>query len=97
VQRWGFLPKILLQFMVMPFLSWGLTPVLPIAPELAVGIVLVGSISGGVAGNAMAYLARANVALSVSMTCVITLVAPQGAVLRKHTQRPYAPCRLLFF
>lgn len=72
---------VLLQFMVMPFLGWCLTLVLPIAPELAVGIVLVGSVSGGVASNVMAYLARANVALSVSMTCVSTLVAPLATPL----------------
>lgn len=72
---------VLLQFLVMPMVGWLLTLVLPLSPELAVGIVLVGSVSGGVASNVMAYLARANVALSVSMTCVSTLVAPVATPL----------------
>ena len=43
--------------------------------ELAAGIVLIGSVSGDVASNLMAFITKANVALSVTMTVVSTFVA----------------------
>jgi BASS family bile acid:Na+ symporter len=45
-------------------------------PDVAAGIVLIGSCSGGVASNVMVFLARGNVALSVTMTACSTLMAP---------------------
>jgi BASS family bile acid:Na+ symporter len=45
-------------------------------PEVAAGIVLIGSCPGGVASNVMAFLAGGNVALSVTMTACSTLIAP---------------------
>jgi BASS family bile acid:Na+ symporter len=65
-----------LQFTVMPLLGWTIATLFGFDPEVAAGVILIGSCSGGVASNVMAYLARANVALSVTMTACSTLMAP---------------------
>jgi len=65
-----------LQFSVMPLLGFCLAVVAGLDGEVAAGVVLIGSAAGGVASNVMAYIAGANVALSVSMTMVSTLAAP---------------------
>tara|TARA_R110002096_G_scaffold240324_6_gene432119 strand:- start:457 stop:1443 length:987 start_codon:yes stop_codon:yes gene_type:complete len=66
------------QFVIMPFLGWGIGKLLKlneIDPMLAVGLILVSCCPGGTASNVVAFLARANVALSVMMTMVSTSVA----------------------
>lgn len=67
---------IILQFSVMPFLAYSITRIMGFDGEIAVGIILVGCCSGGVASNLMVYLAKGNVTLSVTMTCFSTLLAP---------------------
>ena len=66
----------ILQFTVMPGVGWFLAESFGFAPDVAAGIILVGSCSGGVSSNLMVYLARGNVALSVTMTACSTLLAP---------------------
>lgn len=73
---WPVLVGVTLQFCVMPVIGFLVATGLGFEGELAAGIVLIGSVSGGVASNLMAYIARANVALSVTMTVVSTFVAP---------------------
>lgn len=66
------------QFVVMPLLGWGVAHALGLAaidPKLAAGLVLVACCPGGTASNVIAYLARANVALSVTMTTASTFAA----------------------
>ncbi|MEM9282226.1 MAG: bile acid:sodium symporter family protein [Verrucomicrobiota bacterium] len=63
------------QFVMMPFLGWGIARLLKldeIDPMLAVGLILVSCCPGGTASNVVAFLARANVALSVLMTICST-------------------------
>ncbi len=67
---------ILLQFLIMPSLALGLVFLFNFEPAIAAGIILIGSCPGGVASNLMAYLARGNVALSVTMTSCSTLLSP---------------------
>lgn len=64
------------QFTIMPFMGWTLTKVFTFPPEIAAGIILVGSCPSGLASNVMSYLARANLALSVTLTAIATLMAP---------------------
>ena len=64
------------QFVIMPLLAWGLTEMFSLQAELALGVILVGCAPGGTASNVITYLARGDVALSVSMTVVSTLLAP---------------------
>ncbi|MDC1217072.1 bile acid:sodium symporter family protein [Flavobacteriaceae bacterium] len=64
-----------LQFILMPSLGWGLAKVFHLPPFFAVGLILVSCCPGGTASNVIAYLAKANVALSVCMTSISTLAA----------------------
>ena len=67
---------VLLQFFVMPLVGFLLDKSLGFSGELAAGCVLVGSVAGGTASNVIAFLAKADVALSVTMTCCSTLLSP---------------------
>src|SRR5690606_8424445 len=64
------------QFIIMPALAWVLTTVLALPPEVAVGVILVGCCPGGTSSNVMTFLARGDLALSVAITSVTTLLAP---------------------
>lgn len=64
-----------LQFLIMPAWSALLAWVLGLSPQMAVGLILVACCPGGTASNVVVFLARANVALSVSLTLCATLLA----------------------
>lgn len=64
------------QFIIMPGLAWLLCKLFALPPELAVGVILVGCCPGGTASNVMTFLSRGDVALSVAITSVTTLLAP---------------------
>lgn len=64
------------QFVIMPGLAWFLATALALPPEIAVGVILVGCCPGGTASNVMTFLARGDLALSVAITSVTTLLAP---------------------
>lgn len=66
----------LAQFIVMPALAWGLAHSFGLDNALALGVVLVGCCPGGTASNVMTFLAKGDLALSVGMTGVSTLLAP---------------------
>ena len=66
----------LAQFTVMPFVAYGLSRLFHLSPELSVGIILVGCCPGGVSSNIMSFLCKGDVAFSVGMTTVSTLLAP---------------------
>ena len=64
------------QFTIMPLLAWGLARAFQLDEALALGVVLVGCCPGGTASNVITYLAKGDLALSVGMTGVSTLLAP---------------------
>jgi BASS family bile acid:Na+ symporter len=64
------------QYGVMPLLGFLLAKVFSLDPVLAAGVVLVGSCPGGTASNVITYLGKGDVALSVAITSVSTLIAP---------------------
>jgi BASS family bile acid:Na+ symporter len=66
---------VVLQYTVMPLTAYAIAKLLGLRPEFAVGLILVGCCPGGTASNLVAFLARANVALSVVLTMVSTLLA----------------------
>ncbi|MGL5329447.1 MAG: bile acid:sodium symporter family protein [Peptostreptococcaceae bacterium] len=66
----------LAQFTVMPLLAFIISKVLNLPTELAVGLILVGCCPGGASSNVMAYMAKGDVALSVTLTSISTLLAP---------------------
>lgn len=67
---------VLLQYLLMPLIAFALVLGLGVPDLLAVGIILVGCCPGGTASNVIAFLARADVPLSISITLGSTLVSP---------------------
>ena len=66
----------LAQFSIMPLLAWTLARLFSLDEALALGVVLVGCCPGGTASNVITYLSKGDLALSVGMTGVSTLLAP---------------------
>lgn len=64
------------QFTIMPLLAFALCKIFNLDPALAAGVVLVGTCPGGTSSNVITYLSKGDVALSVGMTSVNTLLAP---------------------
>lgn len=63
-----------LHYLVMPLAAWGLAKLFHMPPDLAAGMILVGSVASGTASNVMIYLAKGDVALSVTISSVSALV-----------------------
>jgi BASS family bile acid:Na+ symporter len=72
----GVLIGLACHFSIMPLMGFLLTRIFHFDPEIAAGIILIGSCSSGLASNVMVYLAKANLVLSVTVTAMATLVAP---------------------
>ena len=64
------------QFVIMPSIAFVLAKAFDLPPDLAVGVILVGSCPGGTSSNVMTYLAKGNTALSVACTTISTLLSP---------------------
>lgn len=67
---------VLAQYVLMPGIAVLVTWALQLPPEIAAGVILVGCAPGGTASNVVSYLARGDVAVSVTMTSISTLLAP---------------------
>lgn len=65
---------LILQFTVMPIAAFALSQAISLDSEMTVGMILVGAVAGGTASNVLCYLAKGDVALSVTMTAVSTLL-----------------------
>jgi bile acid:Na+ symporter, BASS family len=72
----GVLVGLFCHFSIMPLMGLLLTKIFHFEPEIAAGIILIGSCSSGLASNVMVYLAKANLVLSVIVTAMATLAAP---------------------
>ncbi|HKI80821.1 MAG TPA: bile acid:sodium symporter, partial [Pseudodesulfovibrio sp.] len=66
----------ILQYAIMPLLAVFISYVLGLPAEITIGMIVVGACPGGTASNVIAYLAKANVPLSVTMTLASTCLAP---------------------
>lgn len=64
-----------LQYLVMPFAAWLIARALGLSPELTAGMILVGASPGGTASNVVCFLARGDLALSITLTTASTLLA----------------------
>lgn len=73
---WPVLLGVILQFTVMPLGAVLVARMLGLNEALAVGLLMLGSVPGGTSSNVVAFLARGDVALSVTMTSVSTLLSP---------------------
>ncbi len=67
---------LLAQFTLMPLIAYLLTVVFQLDPLIAVGVILVGCCPGGTSSNVITFLAKGDVALSVAITSISTLLAP---------------------
>lgn len=67
---------LLCQFTIMPIVGFTLASQSGLPPEIAAGIILIGCSPSGLASNVMAYISGANLALSLTLTAVSTLLAP---------------------
>jgi len=72
----GVLVGLLCQYSIMPVIGFTLATLFGFPPEIAAGVILIGSSPSGLASNVMTYLAKANLALSITLTAVSTLLAP---------------------
>ncbi len=73
---WAVALGIIAHYVIMPGAGWLIAHALHLQPELAVGVILVGCAPSGTASNVMAFLAKGDVALSVAVASVSTLIAP---------------------
>ena len=64
-----------LQYFFMPFVAWLLASVLALPLPVATGLIIIGACPGGTASNVICYLAKGNVALSITLTAVSTIAA----------------------
>jgi BASS family bile acid:Na+ symporter len=62
------------QLLLLPIVGFGLANVFPLSPELAVGVMLLAACPGGSTSNLITYLVRGNVALSITLTAVSSLI-----------------------
>lgn len=76
VMPWPVFIGVGLHYTVMPLTGYTIASVFGFPPEVAAGVILVGSVSSGAASNLIAYLSGANVALAVTVTACSTLVSP---------------------
>lgn len=72
----GVVIGVMSQFIIMPLMGFTLASLTDFPPEVAAGIVLIGCSPSGLASNVMSYLAKANLALSITVTATTTLLAP---------------------
>jgi bile acid:Na+ symporter, BASS family len=72
----GVIAGVLCHYIIMPLVAFTITKLFSFPDEVAAGIVLIGSCPNGLASNVMTYLARANLALSVTLTAISTFIAP---------------------
>ncbi|MEV6263535.1 bile acid:sodium symporter family protein [Streptomyces sp. NPDC051784] len=73
---WAVAIGLVAHYVIMPGLGWAIAHLLGLPPQLAAGLILVGCAPSGTASNVVTFLARGDVALSVSVATVSTLVAP---------------------
>lgn len=88
----GVLIGVFCQFSIMPLVGFILAKATNFPPEIAAGIILVGCSPSGLASNVMSYIAGANVALSITLTAVATLLSPLFTpLLMKWLAGAYVP------
>ncbi|MFI1772393.1 bile acid:sodium symporter family protein [Thalassobellus citreus] len=76
---------LLAQFTIMPIIGFTIAKTFGFEPEIAAGIVLIGSCSSGLASNVMTYIAKGDLVLSVTVTAISTLTAPIMTTLLMKT------------
>jgi BASS family bile acid:Na+ symporter len=63
-------------YLIMPLVGFGIASIFSFPPEIAAGIILIGCVPSGLASNVMSFLAKANLALAVTIGAISTLLSP---------------------
>ena len=87
------LAGLVLHYLVMPLAAWGIAKALHMPADLTAGMILVGSVASGTASNVMVYLSRGDVALSVTISALSTLV---GVIATPLLTRLYLSASVTF-
>lgn len=72
----GVIVGVVSHYIIMPLVGFGIAHIFSFPPEIAAGIILIGCVPSGLASNVMSYLARANLALAVTIGAISTLLSP---------------------
>ena len=72
----GVLVGVFSHYMIMPLVGFGIASIFHFPPEIAAGIILIGCVPSGLASNVMSFLAKANLALAVTVGAISTLLSP---------------------
>jgi BASS family bile acid:Na+ symporter len=72
----GVIIGVISHYVIMPFVGFGIAHIFNFPPEIAAGIILIGCVPSGLASNVMSYIAKANLALAVTVGAVSTLLSP---------------------
>ena len=64
------------QFLIMPLVAFAISRIFSFPPEIAAGIILIGCVPSGLASNVMSYIAKANLALAVTISAISTIMSP---------------------
>jgi BASS family bile acid:Na+ symporter len=72
----GVLVGVFSHYMIMPLVGFGIAALFHFPPEISAGIILIGCVPSGLASNVMSFLAKANLALAVTVGAISTLLSP---------------------
>ena len=72
----GVIIGIVAQYSIMPLVGFSIASLFNFPPEIAAGILLIGCAPSGLASNVMSYIAKANLALAVTLAAIATLLSP---------------------
>ncbi len=72
----GVIVGVVSHYLIMPLVGFMISRIFNFPPEIAAGIILIGCVPSGLASNVMSFLARANLALAVTVGAISTLLSP---------------------
>jgi bile acid:Na+ symporter, BASS family len=72
----GVLVGVFSHYMIMPLIGFTIAGIFHFPPEISAGIILIGCVPSGLASNVMSFLAKANLALAVTIGAISTLLSP---------------------
>jgi bile acid:Na+ symporter, BASS family len=72
----GVLVGVVSHYMIMPLIGFAIAGIFNFPPEISAGIILIGCVPSGLASNVMSFLAKANLALAVTIGAISTLLSP---------------------
>jgi len=72
----GVIAGVVSHYVIMPLVGFSIAHIFSFPPEIAAGIILIGCVPSGLASNVMSFLARANLALAVTVGAISTLLSP---------------------